>query len=77
MPNKPAVIIKRDAVDPEPVEVIVQSIKDIAAGMRAVNSTRLTQSAIVVLIHDRSKVSKSNIRVVLNNLADLERVWLK
>ena len=60
-----------------PAEIIAQSIVKIAKSMEAIGKTRLTRKAIVVLIHDQSKVSKRTIELVLNNLEAMEQVWLK
>lgn len=60
-----------------PAEIIAQSIVDLAEGMKKLNSTRLTRRAIVLLIHDQSKVGKRDIEIVLNNLEQLEDLWLK
>jgi hypothetical protein len=74
----PAVrIVPENPDEPMPVEIIEQAIVDIAAGMKKLNSTRLTRKAIVTLLHASSNVNKGTIEVVLNNLEDLERNWLK
>ena len=58
-------------------EVIEQAIIDIADGMKRLESSRLKRSAIVTLIHQQSKVARRDIELVLNNLVELERLWLK
>lgn len=69
------IIVKQ--TEPEiPAEVIASSIVQIAQGMRALDATRLKRDAIVELIHAQSKIPKGTIKVVLNNLVDLERDWL-
>lgn len=75
--TKPGVTVKRNSVEPEPVEVIAQSILDIATGVKAILATRLTRKAIVVLIQYQSKLPMRDIECVLNNLEDLEKDWLK
>ncbi len=65
---------------PEPpiaAELLAQSIVEIAEGMRRVNASRLSRSALVTLIADRSRVARRQIEAVLNNLDELERIWLK
>ena len=65
-------------VDEEvPAEVIATAIVEISEGMKKLNSTRLTRKAIVALIHDQSGLAKGTINLVLNNLMDLEKDWLK
>jgi hypothetical protein len=60
-----------------PVEVIATSIVQISDAMKAINNTRLTRKAVVALIHDHSKLPKKTIEIVLNNLSELEKTWLK
>lgn len=71
---------KITVIQPDPpisAEIIATAITEIAAGMDKLNTTRLTRKAIVVLIHDQSKLPKKTIDIVLNNLVDLEKDWLK
>lgn len=74
---KNTVVIQQQDKPEVPAEVIAQSIKEIADSMRQISKSRLKREALVILIHDWSKVSKPNIRMVLNNLDELERIWLK
>jgi len=69
--------VKTDQENPEPIELIAKSIIDIADGMRRINSTRLTRKALVVLLNAHSKVSKSEIEVILNCMTELENIYLK
>lgn len=62
---------------PIAAEVIAESILEISNGVKKMNLTRLTRRAIVALIHENSKVARSTIEVVLNNLDSLEITWLK
>lgn len=63
--------------EPIPAQVLADSIVEIGKAFRAINATRLRRSAIVALVHDKSKIAKRDIEIVLNNLDDLERDWLK
>jgi hypothetical protein len=74
---KAKVKVVQDVEDPIPAEVIARSISEIAAGMKALNQTRLSRRAIVTLIHENSKVARSTVEIVLNNLESLEATWLK
>ncbi len=58
-------------------EAIAKSIIDISASMKAFSKSPLNRSAIVALIHDRSKVAKKTIELVLNNLEGLEKNYIK
>lgn len=69
--------IVQDPEHPIGAEIIAQSIVDIAEAMKKINETRLTRDAIVTLIHERSKISKRDINIVLNNLEQMESFWLK
>lgn len=69
--------VKQDPEKPIAAEVIASSIVEIAAGMRKINETRLTRRAIITLIHERSKVPRTQIEAVLDNLDSLETTWLK
>lgn len=60
-----------------PVEIIAQSIEAIAAGMKKLNSTRLTKRALVILIAEQSHVNRGDVLKVLDALDALEKVWLK
>lgn len=60
-----------------PAEVIASAIVDIAAGMKKLNTTRLSRRAIVTLIHEESRIARRDIEIVLNNLETLEETWLK
>ncbi len=75
--NNAVKIVPADGDEPLPVEIIENSIVEIAQAMVKINSTRLTRKAIVTLIHANSKVNKGDIEIVLNNLDELERTWLK
>lgn len=59
------------------VEELERAIIEISAAMKRLDSMRLQRKAIVVLIASNSGLSKGTISIVLNNLDDLERVWLK
>ena len=58
-------------------EIIAQAIVDIADAMKVFNNSRLTRRAVVTLIHHQSKINKGEIEIVLNNLQDLAKDWLK
>ena len=65
------------AVDTIAPEVLANAIIEINAAMVVINRSRLSRKALVVLIHDHSKVPKKTIELVLNNLAALSAIWLK
>jgi hypothetical protein len=63
--------------EPIAAEIIASSIVQISEAMQAINRSRLSRKALVVLIQAQSKVPRKGIEIVLNNLADLEKDWLK
>lgn len=69
--------IVQDQERPVAAEIIAQSIVDIQKAMDALNKTRLTRHAIIILIQEKSKISRRDIELVLNNLDKLEKLWLK
>jgi hypothetical protein len=62
--------------DPAPAEIIEAAILDLAAGMKRLNSSRLKRETVVTLLHSESGVGKPAIRTILNNLGDMERLFL-
>lgn len=75
--RKTAIIQPPPPAKEVPAEILATAIVQIAEAMRVINATRLTRKVIVALIHDRSKLPKKTIEIVLNNLDDLETEWLK
>jgi hypothetical protein len=69
--------VVKDSEQEIPAEVFESAIVEIGKAMKAITSTRLTRAAIAALIKDRSGYSKETINVVLNNLENLETLWLK
>lgn len=77
-PRAPIVkLLPKPGTDPQPVEIIETAIIDLAAGMKSLNASRLKYETIVTLLHANSSVPKSSIRLILNNLSDLEAIFLK
>jgi hypothetical protein len=69
------------SIDAEALAIAAQKLeKEIVAvseGMRALQSTRLKQETLVVLLQDITKLNKGQITYVLNALARLEDLTLK
>lgn len=76
-PKQPKVTVKLSEIDPEPVEVLAASILSISQAMTVIRQSRLNRKALVALIQHNSKLPMRTIEIVLNNLQDLERDWLK
>jgi len=75
-PKKIKVVPAPDA-EPIAVEILEQAIVDIANGMKKIRASRLKREALILLIHDASKVGKPHVRMVLECLDQLEARFLK
>lgn len=60
-------VVKNEDV-PETKEILAEAIIRIGESFERLKQSGLNEHAIVVLIHDHSKVSKRDIKIVLNNL---------
>lgn len=69
--------VKFNEENPEPIEIIAQSILELAKAMKKLDSTRLKRDTLVILLSAHSKIGKTDINIILNNLADLENTFLK
>jgi hypothetical protein len=69
--------ITQSETEPVAPEIMARSIEEIAKAMKTLSATRLKRDAVIILIHARSKVGKREIELVLNNLEELEQIWLK
>lgn len=65
--------IKVEHPDPPVTKtVLAQSIVDIGKACKGLRESGLNETAIVVLLHDKTKISKVSIREVLAGLRQLE-----
>jgi hypothetical protein len=69
--------VVHNEVDPEPIEIIAQSIIDIDAAMKAINNTRLSRRAVVLLIKDQTNLSIGDINRVLTAIGELKKYYIK
>ena len=72
--------IKKSEENPESAELLAQSIIQVADGFQKVLSSPLTQRALIVLLHDGigiSKITKSQIKLVLDNLPRLKGWYIR
>ena len=51
--------------DETPLKVVVSAIHKVSDGIDKINESGLTERAIILLLHDATKVSKSDIKKVL------------
>lgn len=66
-------VVLKDAESEPVVEqvVLTRAIVDISAAMKRLTASGLNRKAIVVLVHDQSRIAKRDIELVLNNLEAL------
>lgn len=74
---KTKVVVRRNDVDPEPIEIIAANIQKIADGVDRINSSKLNRRAIVLLVSHASGVSGTNVGAVLDSLNNLRATYLK
>ena len=70
-------VVVAEGDEAQPVEVMEKAITELASGMKRLNASRLKREAIILLLHDASKVGKPDIRKVLDSLDQLEPMYLK
>ena len=57
---------------PETKEVLAEAICKISLAAERLASSGLNKTAVVALLHDRTKISKKQIHTILNGLRQLE-----
>lgn len=75
--REPKITVQQNPEKQIGADVLAEEILKISQGMKILCESRLSREAIVVLIKANSGVPKSTIEVILNNLDDLEKRWLK
>jgi hypothetical protein len=70
-----ATTVKQNPEKEVPQEVLAEAIKRVSEGMDRLLVSGLNFEAIVVLLHDATRLSKTDIRSVLRNLGDLNRMY--
>ena len=59
------------------LENLGNEIRRVSQLGKAINASPLTKKAVVILLHEMSRVKKSDIEIILHNLPLLEREYLK
>ena len=80
MARKQKVLIEKDPENKIDVRVMEQAIVDVAEAAKKLNSSRLTQKAIILLLHDAigaRAISRQQIADVLHAAETLGRTYLK
>lgn len=73
----PAVSVKLNEKDPEPVELIAKSIIEIADGFAKINASKLNRRALLILLKDSTGLGMSEIGKVLDAVPKLKDMYLK
>lgn len=72
----PKVIVKQAADEPEiPAEIIAKAVVEVSEAARKMNAAGLREEAIVLLLNDRCRVGKTEIRLILRMLPELRRIY--
>lgn len=77
---KPQIKIRKDQQNPESVELLAKSIVQVAEASEKLLNAGLTRRAIIVLLQDgigSTKITKNQIRLVLENLPRLKAWYVK
>jgi len=72
--------IKKSEDTPESVELLAQSVVQVAEGMQKVLNSPLSQRALIVLLQDgigATKITKSQIKLVIEALPRLKAWYVK
>lgn len=83
MTKKTTVVVKQDETKPVPVEVLAESIKRMAEGVRKLRAGPLNDHALVLLIQhaaptvDFRQLNRKEIKSVLDGIDNLERTYLR
>lgn len=76
--NKQTITIKSNEENPEPLELIAQSIIKVSEAFAKISTSRLKQRVIVLLIRDMNASLKiSDIEAVLNTVPKLKDHFIK
>lgn len=72
--------VKTNEENPEPIELIAQSIINISEAFEKINSSPLKRRAIVLLLQDAigpSKIGKNEIEAILDHAPKLKDYYIK
>ncbi len=72
-----SVIVKQNPENEIPVEVLAEHIERLSKVGAQLDASRLNRKAIVLLLHDITKVPKRDIEFILNALPRLKDFYLK
>lgn len=64
----------KNSEKPEPIEVLAEAIVRIGESFDKLKGSGLNETAVIVLVHDATKISKRDIKLVLDSMRKL-RSW--
>jgi hypothetical protein len=71
------ITVKTNEENPEPLEIIAQSVIEVADAMKKISNSRLKQRAIILLIKDLTNLPMKDIESVLNTATKLREHYIK
>jgi len=74
---KQTVQIKTSEENPEPMELVAQSIIDIAQAFEKIQNGRLAQRAVILLLHDATGIGKGDIKTILDVAPKLKDIYTR
>jgi hypothetical protein len=75
--NKQTITVKTDEQNPEPLELIAQSIIEVAEAFQKINNSRLKRRAILVLLKDITGLGMREIELILDTAPELKDYYTK
>lgn len=75
--NSQTITVKTNEDNPQPFEVIAESIIEVANAFEKINNSRLKQRAIIVLLKDMTGLAMKDIEMVLTASAKLKDWYIK
>lgn len=59
------------------IDNLPEAIEKLATALKKLTDSRLREDTIVLLLHDKTKISKRDIKIILGAMDRLEEVYLK
>lgn len=75
--SKAVVAVEQDPDDAVPTKILAKAIVEIAEAAKKALASGLKEEAIVLLIHDNTKVGRPAIRQVLRCLPELADIYVR
>lgn len=76
--SKQTITIKSNEENPEPIELIAQSIIEISEAFKKIENSRLSKRAIILLIKDRCNgIGMTEIETILDVVPKLKDYYIK